>query len=53
MNGPKLLFEYSSQITAGQRRKIRQLQEECFSHVSRKEIRECFIAKRVRLDIRV
>lgn len=41
----EFVFASSNQITAHQRARILELQKECFSHVSRKEIQESFIAE--------
>ena len=40
----EVVFASSNQIAAHQRKRLRDLQEECFTHVSREEIEECFIA---------
>ncbi len=41
----ELVFVDSSQLTRRQRQRITELQKECFSHVSREDIEECFIAE--------
>jgi len=41
----EVVFVRVSELTSGQIRRIRELQKECFSRVSRKEIEECFFAK--------
>ena len=40
-----LVFVPSEQLSSAQKLRIRELQEECFSHVSRQDIEECFIAE--------
>jgi hypothetical protein len=41
----ELVFVPLGEVTSGQRLRIRELQKECFSQVSREEIQECFIAE--------
>jgi predicted N-acetyltransferase YhbS len=41
----KLVYVDAGRLSLSQRERIRELQAECFSRVSRKEIAECFIAK--------
>ncbi len=40
-----LLFVPTEQLSSAQKLRIKELQKECFSHVSRQDIEECFIAK--------
>ena len=40
----EVIFVPVSELTFDQRQRIGELQKECFSHVSREEIEECFIA---------
>jgi predicted N-acetyltransferase YhbS len=39
------VYVAAGRLSRSQRRRIKELQEECFSRVSREEIAECFIAK--------
>src|SRR5712691_8162924 len=41
----EVIFVRLSELSSGQIRRIKELQKECFSHVSREEIEECFIAE--------
>jgi len=41
----EVVFVPLGELTSMQRQRIGELQKECFSHVSRKEIEECFIAE--------
>jgi predicted N-acetyltransferase YhbS len=41
----KLVYVDARKLSRSQKRRIKELQQECFSRVSRKEIAECFIAK--------
>src|SRR5713101_5658443 len=41
----EVVFVRLGELTSGQRQRIGELQKECFSHVSREEIEECFIAE--------
>ncbi|HEX9240157.1 MAG TPA: GNAT family N-acetyltransferase [Candidatus Bathyarchaeia archaeon] len=41
----EVVFVRLSDLTSGQRQRIKELQKECFSHVSREEVEECFIAE--------
>jgi len=41
----EVVFVPLSELTSSQKQRIGELQKECFSHVSREEIRECFIAE--------
>jgi len=40
----QLIFVQTDELSQGQRLRTNELQRECFSHVSREEIEECFIA---------
>jgi predicted N-acetyltransferase YhbS len=42
----RLVYVATGRLSRSQRRRIKELQKECFSRVNRKEIVECFIAKR-------
>jgi hypothetical protein len=41
----KLVYVNAGNLSRSQKRRSKELQQECFSRVSRKEIAECFIAK--------
>ena len=41
----EIVFVPLGELTPDQRQRIRELQSECFNHVSREEIEECFIAE--------
>jgi ribosomal protein S18 acetylase RimI-like enzyme len=41
----EVVFVRLSELTSGRIQRIKELQKECFSHVSREEIEECFIAE--------
>jgi predicted N-acetyltransferase YhbS len=41
----EVVFVRLGELTPGQKQRIMELQKECFSHVSREEIEECFIAR--------
>lgn len=41
----KFVYVNARRLSGSQKRRIRELQRECFSKVNRKEIAECFIAK--------
>ncbi len=45
MFGVNLLFVPTDQLSSTQKLRIKELQKECFSHVSRQDIEECFIAE--------
>jgi predicted N-acetyltransferase YhbS len=44
-SNPKAVFVKIRRLSPAQKRGVQKLQAECFGHVSRKEIRECFFAK--------
>jgi ribosomal protein S18 acetylase RimI-like enzyme len=41
----EVVFVRLSELTSGQIQRIKELQKECFSHVSREEVEDCFIAE--------
>ena len=41
----EVVFVRLSELTSGQIQRIRELQKECFSHVSQEEVEECFAAE--------
>jgi hypothetical protein len=41
----EVVFVALSELTSGQIQRIKELQKECFSHVSQEEVEECFIAE--------
>jgi predicted N-acetyltransferase YhbS len=41
----EVVFVHLSELTSGQKERIKELQKECFSHVSHEEIQQCFIAE--------